>query len=252
MKKKLINYNECQWNGIQHILIYISMVLLSTVVLMLFYHNIVISLIIGFIVGIFLKKMLIQSVINKRKKQLRLQFKTFLESMTVAVRAGQNELVSMQSALDDLKLTYNTENDIIVEIDHIIKAYRNADIPLSDLFLDFGNRSGIEDIKTFGTIFMVISGKSDNFATIINQTQQIISDKIEIESEIETSITSVKSELYMLFVMPILMVSMMSSMGGDMMEMLFTTTTGWIISTVAIVIFIASFLIAQKITDIKI
>lgn len=252
MKKKLINYNECQWNGIQHILIYISMVLLSTIVLMLFYHNIVISLIIGFIVGIFLKKMLIQSVINKRKKQLRLQFKTFLESMTVAVRAGQNELVSMQSALDDLKLTYNTENDIIVEIDHIIKAYRNADIPLSDLFLDFGNRSGIEDIKTFGTIFMVISGKSDNFATIINQTQQIISDKIEIESEIETSITSVKSELYMLFVMPILMVAMMSSMGGDMMEMLFTTTTGWIISTVAIVIFVASFLIAQKITDIKI
>lgn len=252
MKKKLINYNECQWNGIQHILIYISMVLLSTVVLMLFYHNIVISLIIGFIVGIFLKKMLIQSVINKRKKQLRLQFKTFLESMTVAVRAGQNELVSMQSALDDLKLTYNTENDIIVEIDHIIKAYRNADIPLSDLFLDFGNRSGIEDIKTFGTIFMVISGKSDNFATIINQTQQIISDKIEIESEIETSITSVKSELYMLFIMPILMVAMMSSMGGDMMEMLFTTTTGWIISTVAIVIFVASFLIAQKITDIKI
>ena len=196
--------------------------------------------------------MLIQSVINKRKKQLRLQFKTFLESMTVAVRAGQNELVSMQSALDDLKLTYNTENDIIVEIDHIIKAYRNADIPLSDLFLDFGNRSGIEDIKTFGTIFMVISGKSDNFATIINQTQQIISDKIEIESEIETSITSVKSELYMLFIMPILMVAMMSSMGGDMMEMLFTTTTGWIISTVAIVIFVASFLIAQKITDIKI
>lgn len=252
MKKKLINYNECQWNGIQHILIYISMVLLSTVVLMLFYHNIVISLIIGFIVGIFLKKMLIQSVINKRKKQLRLQFKTFLESMAVAVRAGQNELVSMQSALDDLKLTYNTENDIIVEIDHIIKAYRNADIPLSDLFLDFGNRSGIEDIKTFGTIFMVINGKSDNFATIINQTQQIISDKIEIESEIETSITSVKSELYMLFVMPILMVAMMSSMGGDMMEMLFTTTTGWIISTVAIVIFVASFLIAQKITDIKI
>lgn len=252
MKKKLINYNECQWNGIQHILIYISMVLLSTVVLMLFYHNIVISLIIGFIVGIFLKKMLIQFVINKRKKQLRLQFKTFLESMTVAVRAGQNELVSMQSALDDLKLTYNTENDIIIEIDHIIKAYRNADITLSDLFLDFGNRSGIEDIKTFGTIFMVTSGKSDNFATIINQTQQIISDKIEIESEIETSITSVKSELYMLFVMPILMVAMMSSMGGDMMEMLFTTTTGWIISTVAIVIFIASFLIAQKITDIKI
>ena len=123
---------------------------------------------------------------------------------------------------------------------------------MSDLFLDFGNRSGIEDIKTFGTIFMVISGKSDNFATIINQTQQIISDKIEIESEIETSITSVKSELYMLFIMPILMVAMMSSMGGDMMEMLFTTTTGWIISTVAIVIFVASFLIAQKITDIKI
>lgn len=252
MKKKLINYNECQWNKMQHMLVYIAMVLISTVVLMLFYHNIVISLVIGLIVGIFLKKMLVKSVIDKRKKQLRLQFKTFLESMTVAVRAGQNELVSLQSALDDLKLTYNGENDIIVEIDHIIKAYRNADIPLSDLFLDFGNRSGIEDIKTFGTIFMVISGKSDNFASIINQTQQIISDKIEIESEIETSITSVKSELYMLFVMPILMVAMMSSMGGDMMDILFTTTTGWIISTISIVIFIVSFFMAQKFTDIKI
>lgn len=77
MKKKLINYNECQWNGIQHILIYISMVLLSTVVLMLFYHNIVISLIIGFIVGIFLKKMLIQSVINKRKNSCVCNLKLF-------------------------------------------------------------------------------------------------------------------------------------------------------------------------------
>lgn len=251
MKKKLINYNECQWNKMQHILVYIAMVLISTVVLMLFYHNIALSLAIGLIVGIFLKKMLIKSVIDKRKKQLRLQFKTFLESMTVAVRAGQNELVSLQSALDDLKLTYNGENDIIVEIDHIIKAYRNADIPLSDLFLDFGNRSGIEDIKTFGTIFMVISGKSDNFATIINQTQQIISDKIEIESEIETSITSVKSELLIMFVIPLIMVVSMSSMGGDTLNVLFTTPIGWVISTIAIVIFVVAFIIAQKFTDIK-
>ena len=252
MNPKMPVYYICNMKKSMHILVYVIASILASVVVYLFYHIIPISVIGGFIIGIFLEKLYADSTIKKRQKNLRLQFRDFLESMAVAARAGNVEVKAIKSAAQDLRLSYSEQSDIVREIDNIIVQYEGGGIAIKDLFQDFADRSNLPDIQSFATIYGVIEGKSDRFGDIVVQTHEIIGEKIEVEQEIETGITSAKSETYMMLVMPIIIVIAMSAMGTGFLDSLFTTVRGHIAATVALVLFLASFVMATIFTDINI
>lgn len=57
----------------------------------------------------------------------------------------------------------------------------------------------------------------------------------------------------MMLIMPVLLMLLFSSDGDQgMMGMLFTTVFGRILTTICVAVFGASFLLAQKLTDIKV
>ena len=172
--------------------------------------------------------------------------------MSVAAGAGNVEVQAIRSALKDLKIAYNENADIVREVENILLQYEKGGKKLKDLFQDFANRSGLEDIQSFATIYAVIEGKSDRFGDILIQTQEIIGDKIEIEQEIQTVITSAKSETNMMIVMPIIIVIAMSGMGEGLMDSLFTTAVGHFAATISLIIFTASYIYALKVSNIKV
>ncbi|MEY8524320.1 hypothetical protein AALA90_15035 [Lachnospiraceae bacterium 38-10] len=252
MNRKMPIYYKCNMKKAEHILAYIVSSILIAVIAWLFYHILSISIIIGLVGGIYLEKMYQTSTIKRRQKMLRLQFRDFLESMSVAVRAGNVEAQAVKSALKDLKISYSGKADIVKEVENILLQYENGGIELKLLFEDLAVRSGIEDIHSFATIYSVIEGKSDRFGDILVQTQEIIGDKIEIEQEIQTTITSAKSETNMMLVMPVVIVIAMSAMGGSLLEALFTTAAGHLAATVALIIFGVSYVLASKAGDIEV
>jgi tight adherence protein B len=236
----------------EHILAYVICSILVSVIAYLFYHLVPISVVIGALAGIYLEKMYAESTIKKRKKVLRLQFKDFLSSMSVAVRAGNVEAQAVKSALKDLMLSYNAKADIVKEVENIVLQYEKGGVELKVLFEDFANRSDIEDIRSFAAIYSVIEGKSDRFGDILMDTESIISEKIEIEQEIETTITSAKSETMVMLIMPIVIVVAMSSMGSGLMDSLFTTMVGHLSATVALIIFGISYILAVRGSNIEV
>lgn len=245
-------YYKCNMKPAEHILVYILLSVIAGVVAYLFYHLMLVSIVIGCLAGIYLEKMYAQATIRKRQMALRLQFRDFLESMSVAVRAGNVEVKALHSALSDLSVSYNDKADIIREVKHILVQYEKGGVELKTLFQDFADRSRLEDIKSFAAIYSVIEGKSDRFGDILLQTQEIIADKIEIEQEILTTITSAKSETNMMLVMPIIIVIMMSSMGGGLLDALFTTAAGHLAATAALILFGISYVIAVKASVIEV
>lgn len=252
MNPKMPVYYVCNMKKSMHIFVYVVASILAGVVVYLFYHIIPISVIGGFIIGIFLEKLYADSTIRKRQKKLRLQFRDFLESMAVAARVGNVEVKAIKSAAKDLRLSYSEQSDIVREIDNIIVQYEGGGIAIKDLFQDFADRSNLVDIQSFATIYGVIEGKSDRFGDIVVQTHEIIGEKIEVEQEIETGITSAKSETYTMLLMPIVIVVAMSGMGGGLMDALFTTMIGHLVATVALILFVISFVISIKLTDITV
>ncbi|MCR5330117.1 MAG: type II secretion system F family protein [Lachnospiraceae bacterium] len=245
-------YYRCNMKTWEHILVYIIASVLSTVVAWLFYHITPLAIILGFAAGIPLERMYRTSTIRKRQKKLRMQFKDFLASMTVAVRAGNVETKAVEAALADLKLSYSENSDIVREVSNILLQYHNGGIAMKTLFEDLAVRSDLDDIRSFATIYSVIEGKSDRFGDILVQTEEIIRDKVEIEQEIETTITSAKSETYVMLVMPVLIVAMLGAIGGEIMNSLFEPPLGTLSATVALIIFGISFAISMKVTDINV
>ena len=252
MQHKMPIYYKCNMKMQEHILVYIIGSIIASVVVYLFYHIVPISVIIGFAVGIYIEKLYAESTIKKRQKTFRLQFKEFLSSMTVAVRAGNVEVHALKSALKDLKISYSPKADIVREVENIIMQYEKGGIEIKYLFEDLAYRSDLEDVRSFATIYSVIEGKSDRFSDILSQTEEIIGDKIAIEQEIETTITSAKSETMVMLVMPIVIVVAMSAMGGSLTESLFNTIIGHVAATIALILFGISYVLAVKSSNIEV
>ena len=245
-------YYRCNMKKGEHILVYILSSVLIAGIAYLFYHLIPISIVIGLGAGFYLEKVYADSTVKKRMAALRLQFRDFLESMSVAARAGNVEVKAIRSALKDLKISYSARADIVKEVENILLQYEKGGIELKYLFEDFADRSNLEDIRSFATIYAVIEGKNDRFGEIVNQTSEIIGDKIEIEQEIHTVIAAAKSETNMMLLMPVLIVVAMSMMGSGFMDALFTTFAGHVAATVALAFFGISYGLAVKASDVKV
>ncbi|MCR5676208.1 MAG: hypothetical protein K6G16_10920 [Lachnospiraceae bacterium] len=239
-------YFKCNMTKTQHILAYVICSLIAGVIVFLFYHAVIAAIPLGLFAGIFLEKIYANHTIRKRQQSLRSQFKDFLDSMAVAVRAGNVEVQAVRYALGDLQLTYNSETDIIREVSNIIKQYEMGGRKLTALFADLGERSDLEDIRNFATVYEVIEGKSDRFGEILSETRDIIAKKIEVEQEIETTITAAKTETNTMLLMPVIVVIAMSAMGGGFMDAMFTTAMGRVAATAALAIFAVSYVLADK------
>jgi len=219
-------------------------------VLFIFYNLVLLSLFGGALLGIANIAISIQTSIKKRMKKLRIQFFDLLEAMSVAMRAGNPMLLSLQSAREDLVLIYPETSDIITELDIIIGKFNNA-VPLSESFSDLAQRSGLEDIASFASIYATIEGKSGRADEIIRDTQQIIADKMEIEMEIDTLMTAAKSEVNIMLLMPLVILGVIGYAGAGFMDAIYTTGAGRLVSTGGLIVFIISYMLAKKFSNVK-
>lgn len=219
-------------------------------VLFIFYKIWILSIIGGVVFGVINIFVAAQSAITKRKKKLRIQFYDLLEAMSVAMRAGNPVIKALESAREDLSLIYSEDSDIITELKIMIGRFNNA-VPLSEIFSDLAKRSGLEDIASFASIYSTIEGKSSRANEIVRETQQIISDKMEIEMEIDTMMTAAKSEVNIMLFMPLIILGVIGYAGAGFMDAIYTTAAGRIVSTGGLIVFIVSYIMARKFSSIK-
>lgn len=221
------------------------------VVLFIFYKVIPLAVLGGAITGTVYIFVAEQAAIQKRLKKLRVQFYDLLEAMSVAMRAGNPVLKALESAREDLTLIYPGNSDILVELDVIIKKFYNA-IPLSESFADFARRSGLEDVASFASIYATIEGKSSRADEIVRETQQIIADKMEIEMEIDTLMTAAKSEVNIMLLMPLVILAVIGYAGAGFMDAIYTEPLGRVVATGGLIVFIISFIMARKFSNVEI
>ena len=254
IEKKRIKYYECNMTKMEHIVAYIVFAVAIAVIFYVYYHSIIVSVIGGLAVAVYQEKNYRKTVIKKRQNKLRLQFKEFLDVISISVSGGSGQSMenAVRDSLRELKMLFNENADIVREIELIVSDFDHAGIPMQDGFKELGERSQIDDIASFATVYATISGKTSDFGYIINQTRDIIKDKVEIKMEIETGINAAKSESNMMLVLPIILVVVMGAMGGGFLDSLFTTTTGRLAATFGLGCTYVSYLLASKATDIEV
>ncbi|MCL1793414.1 MAG: type II secretion system F family protein [Oscillospiraceae bacterium] len=224
--------------------------LIGFAALFVFYKILPLSLAGGGIYGIANIFVSSGKAIAKRKNRLRLQFFDLLESMSVAMKAGNPPSRALESARADLALIYPENSDIIKELDIIIGKFDNA-VPLSEIFSDFAKRSGLEDIAGFASVYATIEGKSSRSNEIVRETQQIIADKMEIEMEIDTMMASAKTEVNIMLILPLVILGIVSYAGAGFMDVIYSGAPGRIVATGGLALFVASYIMARIFSNIK-
>lgn len=186
---------------------------------------------------------------DRRLKALREQFKDLLESLSASYSAGRNTPDAFQDACSDMVSIYGEDSDIVRELNLICTGLKN-NINVEALLLDFAGRSGLDDVMSFANVFEVCNRQGGDLKRVVNQTRDVISDKMEIEMEIDTMVAGNKNELNVMMVMPLLIVGMMKGMGLSSVGA--NTPVNILVKVVCIGIFILAYGMGAKITDIRI
>lgn len=186
---------------------------------------------------------------DKRKSQLRNQFRDMLEALSTSLNAGKNVTDSFISVLEDMRVQYSQDAYIVQELEVINSGLLN-NMNIEEILADFGARSGVEDISSFARVFEVCYRKGGNIKQVIRNTYDILSDKMAINEDIETVVTGSKNEQYLMLVMPIMMIAMIKSISADFAAN-FATATGLVSTTIGLVLFVAAYFVGRKVLDIK-
>lgn len=211
--------------------------------------NVIVFLIFSAIAMRIYLPMRMRQLIAKRQSELKLQFRDMLESLAASFSSGANALDSFISAHGDLTTQYSEDSLIAVELKEIIQGMQN-NIPVERLLKDLGERSGLDDIVSFGETFEICYRKGGNIKDVIRRTHDIISEKMAVMDEIETKLVSNKLQQKVMSVMPIVIVALLKFSSESFAEN-FASSSGVICITVAIVIFIGAYKLGEKIVDVK-
>ena len=207
------------------------------------------SAIIGIIVGFIAIPIFRGYLQNKRKRAILMQFRDLLDSLSNSFSAGKNTPDAFADALSDMKLSYGDKAPMVKELMIVINGLHNNYI-IEDLLKDMSARCGIDDINSFAETFAVCNRLGGNLKKIVSESRDIISDKIEIEMEIQTTIAASKNEINIMCVMPFLVISMMGMLGEASITA--NTPLNVIVKIIAIIMFAIAYKIGRKITDIKV
>lgn len=211
--------------------------------------NVVVFLAFGLLSNKFFMKSVRESLRKKRMSKLRTQFSDFASAMTNALASGMNINDSIKSVYADLRNQYTDEAYIVQEVREILNGINN-NIAVEDMLEDFGRRSGDPDILNFATVFGVCFRTGGDVKSVVRRTTEVISEKIMIESEIDTALTSNKLQANVMNIMPIALVFMMRILSSQFSES-FGSIIGVIGLTISGALTVAAFVLGRKIMDIK-
>lgn len=217
----------------------------------IFYQNVIISAIFS-LIALKYPKIKVKDIIRKRKKTLSMQFKDMLYSLSSAVSAGNSVERALAITRDDMVNQYGENKVFIVQELDLMISRVSMNQNVEDVFAEFAERSGLEDVKNFANIFEVAKRTGGNLVQIIRQTTDVIADKIEIENEMDTMLSGKKMEQKVVTVMPILLTLFMTLTTDGFMDPIFTTWSGRLTSTVALALILVGALWSNSITNIEI
>lgn len=192
-----------------------------------------------------------KQLIQERRKKLNYQFKDALNALSVAVQAGYSVENAVSACARDLEQLYQKEDDILEEI-HYIEAQQRVSVPVEELFLDLGERSQIEDIENFASVFYTAKRTGGDMENVIQKIARMLGDKIDVKKEIEATIAAKKSEQMIMSFMPAGIILYLQLSSPGFLNVLYGNPFGVCAMTVCLGIYGTAYWLGRRIVNIEV
>ena len=192
-----------------------------------------------------------KQLIQERKRKLDYQFKDALNALSVAVQAGYSVENAVMACSRDLERLYPQETDIVREF-HYMETQLKVSVPVEELFMSFGDRSGIEDIENFAAVFYTAKRTGGDMNRIIQTSSRMLGDKIDVRREIETTLAAKKAEQMIMSLMPAGIILYLKMTSPGFLEVLYGNPFGILAMSLCLAIYGFSYWLGRRIVDIEV
>ncbi len=242
-----INYSVYKLKTSEFIIGAMLGVIVGFLICMIFFESALCGVIVG-LLSIFISVPAYRKYLKKRRmKYLVIQFRDFLESLSNSLSAGQNISMAISSAYNDMVMQYGEKSLIAIETKNVLNGMRNNNTA-ENMFMDFADRSGQDDIQSFAETFQICNRMGGNIKNIISETYRIIREKMIMEKEIAAIASGGKNELILMTCMPFIIVPMLKTLGDSNISGNNLVTI--IVRVIGIIIIGTAYVIGRKISDI--
>lgn len=216
----------------------------------LFYRSVWV-LLLAFPVVVFYLKWQQNRMIRERRKNLNYQFKDALTSLSVAVQAGYSVESAVKICLRDLERLYGKGTDIVEEFRYI-ESQQHISVPLEELFLDLGERSQVEDIENFASVFYTAKRTGGDMNRVIQKVTRMLGDKIDVKKEIEATLAAKKSEQMIMSLMPAGIILYLQMTSPGFLSVLYGNPFGIVAMSICLAIYATAYWLGRRIVDIEV
>ena len=193
-----------------------------------------------------------KTIIRKRKEELNIQFKDMLYSLQSSLWAGKPIELAFGEVMKDLRILYpDPSTPIILESSLIVKKLEMNNT-VESAISSFAERSGVSDIKDFAEVLKICKRTGGNLVEVVKRTASIISDRIEMEQDINTMLAQRNLERKILNIMPVIVLALISITARDYIAPVYDTAAVSFVMTIAVLLLAAAYFLSRKIMDIKI
>lgn len=192
-----------------------------------------------------------RQLMKDRRKKLNYQFRDALNALSVAVQAGYSMENAVSACTRDLERLYPEDADIVKEFQYI-ESQQKVSVPVEELFLNFGERSRIEDIENFAAVLSTAKRFGGDMDKVIQTSARMLGDKIDVRREIETTLAAKKAEQMIMSLMPAGIILYLQLTSPGFLEVLYGNIFGICAMTACLGIYGLSYWMGQKIVDIEV
>ncbi len=216
----------------------------------LFYRSWIVMVILWIFYPFYRKRKNAQ-MIHKQQDILCREFKDSIQCAAASMAAGYSIENAFREAYAEIKLQYGP-NALMTEELRYITSCLSLNVPLEHLLYDFANRSGLEDVRSFCEVFVFAKRSGGDFIQIIRMTAARISEKAELTEAIQTEIAGKKMEQKVMNLMPLMILLYVDLSFGGYLDGLYHNIFGILVMTACLAVYLASYLLSEKIMSIQV
>jgi tight adherence protein B len=179
-------------------------------------------------------------------KRLETEFMEAIRSVETALKAGYSVENAFVQSGKDMERQFGRDSYIYEELETIRRGLV-INITVEDMLGDLGERSGSEAISDFSKVFVIAKRFGGNMCEVISGAAETISLQIETSEEMEAAMSGRKMELNIMRLMPFGILAYVGISSPGYFETLYGNPTGVAIMTVLLIIYVAAFILGEKI-----
>ncbi len=169
-----------------------------------------------------------------QRKILLEGFRDVLSTLSASISAGRQMPEAIADAAAQVELSYGPAAPVTFELKRMAALYRDSHGSMEEMLVDFGIRSGLEEIRQFAGVCQICSRRGGDLEEVASISAGLILDRIRFRRELRMLTAQKKLDIVFLISMPLLILLFLNLTAPGYLAVLYAGAAGRLIMTVCL------------------